>query len=169
MSFIEDTLDSDGRTAWTKMHIMKSDFQLYDCVTSIDMAEVFKKIKNENIQSEFIRIDDIHYKNISNINTSSIRYIEADISYPVVLIEGLSMYNKDNKKYRMIDGRHRLLKLLNDNIAWVKAYIIPFSDIEPLINIHRTCIKCGHWIQSLKIACDECNHPQLLKKNIETL
>ena len=169
MSWIEKTRDNDGRVAWTKMHVMKGDFQLYDCVTSIDMAEVFEKIENENIQSEFIRIDDIHYKDISNINTNSTRYKEADISYPVVLIEDLSMYNKDNKKYRMIDGRHRLLKLLNDNIAWVRAYVISFSDIEPFINIHRTCIKCDHWIQSFNILCDACNHPQFLKKRIKPL
>ena len=171
MSWIEKTRDNDGRVAWTKMHIMKGDFQLYDCVTSIDMIDIFKKIENENIQPEFIRVDDIHYKDISNIDTNSTRYLEADTSYPVVLIKDLSSYNKDNKKYRMIDGRHRLLKLLSNPAtdSVITAYVIPFSNIEPLINIHRTCIKCDHWIQNFKITCDACNHPQFLKKNIKTV
>ena len=169
MSFIEDTRDPDGRTAYMKMHIMKDDFQLYDCVTSIDCNEVFKKIKNENIKSELIRIEDICYKDISNIDTNSTRYLEADTSYPVVLLDGLSTRNKNNKKYRMIDGRHRLLKLLKDDNCWIKAYVIPFSDIEPLIKIHRICSKCDHWIQNFSIFCDACGHLQLSKKKAKPL
>ena len=60
-----------------------------------------------------------------------IRYINCDVSYP-----GIIAYNAPNpydNKYRMIDGRHRIMKLLFNKEKYGSFYVFNFEELIPLI------------------------------------
>jgi len=59
------------------------------------------------------------------------RYIECDTKYP-----GIILYNAPNpydNKYRMIDGRHRIIKLLLEGTTESLYYTLDFNDIKHFI------------------------------------
>ena len=57
-----------------------------------------------------------------------VRYFACDIHYlPIVC---MNMPNPFNKKYRCIDGKHRIEKMLSKNITESKCYVLDYSDIE---------------------------------------
>lgn len=108
---------------------MEGDFQVYDIPTQIDCRNIFSLVEGMEPQVVFIR--DIFHKELSSINPSDERYIKADLSYPCLLIHDLP--NPEKKKYRMIDGRHRVLKTLLQGKNFINAYILSFTDIQPFI------------------------------------
>ena len=68
------------------------------------------------------------------------RYIQCDISYPGIVAE--SVINPFNKKYRMVDGSHRMTKmLLETNIRESLFYVISPFEFYSLLKktlTHRT-------------------------------
>lgn len=60
-----------------------------------------------------------------------IRYANCDVSYP-----GIIAYNAPNpydNKYRMIDGRHRIMKLLFHGKKYGLFYVFDFEELKPLV------------------------------------
>jgi hypothetical protein len=93
----------------------------------IDVSKVFNLIKYKKLKPVKLNIDDVAYKSIQDININSIRYKIANDNFPLLVIEG--MENPYNKKYRMIDGRHRLKKQLNKGYSELWFYVLQESDI----------------------------------------
>lgn len=58
-----------------------------------------------------------------------IKYINANIYFPGLLVEGLS----EKSKYKLIDGRHRLDKMRINGMTKSKFYVFDYSEVEELI------------------------------------
>lgn len=57
-----------------------------------------------------------------------VRFIRADISFPPIVVSGLQ--NRDNKLYRLIDGKHRVMKMLDNGLSENTFYVLDFSEVE---------------------------------------
>tara|TARA_R100000458_G_scaffold1906_1_gene1575 strand:- start:94 stop:516 length:423 start_codon:yes stop_codon:yes gene_type:complete len=62
------------------------------------------------------------------------RYEKCDIKYPGIL--SLHAPNPYSKKYRMIDGRHRMMKMRKLGITESQFYVISFEELKKV---------CKHW------------------------
>jgi len=114
------------------IHIMTDDFRIYDRDTYINCSEVYAIIDLFDMQAEEVSISDIFHKELESIDTNGYRYKNADPDYPCIVVEGLD--NPQNQKYRMIDGRHRLLKtMVEDEEDFIECYILTFDQIEGFI------------------------------------
>ena len=108
-------------------HIMTGEWKLDNTPDMfIDVLQVIPYIQFKQIPSQQIQIADISHKELDSIDTDELRYLVANIKYPVIVVEG--MQNPHNKPYRMIDGRHRLLKQLNNKT--INAYVLTEADIS---------------------------------------
>ena len=114
------------------IHVMDGEFQVFDKVTYIDCKPLYVVIDLFDVQAEDIEIKDIFHKELESIDTESERYINADLDYPCIVIEDMS--NPNNKKYRMIDGRHRLLKTIQEEQEdTIECYVLYFEQIRKFI------------------------------------
>tara|TARA_Y100001963_G_scaffold37529_1_gene52441 strand:+ start:845 stop:1972 length:1128 start_codon:yes stop_codon:yes gene_type:complete len=57
-----------------------------------------------------------------------VRYLTCDTKYPPILCN--NMPNPFNKKYRCIDGKHRIEKMLSQKITESKCYVLDYFDVE---------------------------------------
>ena len=101
---------------------MDGDWQVYDVPTQIDCSKVYEWIRLKNIDPISINIDDIGHKTTRTIETKDSRYKQADIDLAGIVVKG--MKNPADKPYRMIDGRHRLLKAKNSGRSYMKVYVM---------------------------------------------
>ena len=58
-------------------------------------------------------------------------YKDIDLSYPGIVLENAP--NPYDSKYRMIDGRHRIMKLLNSGVTSSQYYVINYDEIKEYI------------------------------------
>lgn len=89
---------------------------------SIDCRLLFRYVQANNFAAKLIRLSEISHKPL-DIDRSSARFQAADVNYPLLIVDG--MQNPDNRRYRLVDGRHRLLKLLP--CSEVRCYVIPLD------------------------------------------
>ena len=61
----------------------------------------------------------------------SLRYLNANITLPGILVEGAP--NPYGNRYRMIDGRHRIMKMLNMGIKSSQIYVLDCDEVTPLL------------------------------------
>jgi hypothetical protein len=61
------------------------------------------------------------------------KYKSCDVKYPLIIAENAP--NPFNDKYRMIDGRHRMQKLLLNGHTEGLCYVFDYSEIETVIKI----------------------------------
>ena len=59
------------------------------------------------------------------------RYINCDTKYPPIIASNAP--NPFNNKYRMIDGRHRIQKLLFNGLTESLFYVFDFDELRPYI------------------------------------
>lgn len=111
------------------IHILEDEWSLGGISGSIDTRKLWAYVKYKQMDAVDVHLTDISHKPLEDINTGDNRYILADISYPLLIVKG--MVNPHNKPYRMIDGRHRLLKhkLLNNN--YVPCYVLLLDEVLP--------------------------------------
>jgi hypothetical protein len=88
----------------------------------INCGEIYNYIKFKEMSYELIEIDLIGHKELQSISTNDHRYVNANTDLPGILVN--NMENPRNKKYRLIDGRHRLLKTINSDLTKFKAYVL---------------------------------------------
>lgn len=115
------------------IHDMSGPWAISDVNTFIPALEVYSWIERRKIKPKQIRVSDIGHKPTSNILLSSHRYIQADTSMPVILAEG--MENPMSKPYRMIDGRHRMLKAINNGSFSILSYVVSEADILRFVKV----------------------------------
>jgi len=88
---------------------------------------------------EKIKIDEIGWKGMHLSKEESIncpccngeRYIECDINIPGIVV--LNAPNPYDKKYRMIDGKHRIRKMQNNGITHGSFYVFTYKKIMKFI------------------------------------
>jgi hypothetical protein len=102
------------------MHWFTDEWRIDENNYCVSTALIFNYIKINKLPTTSIQISDIAYK--KNIDKTFYRYHRASISFPVVVSEIL---NPEYKKYRLIDGRHRIHKLLDLGINVATCYIVP--------------------------------------------
>ena len=59
------------------------------------------------------------------------KYSTADPAYPGIVIENAP--NPYDNKYRMIDGRHRIMKLLHSGVTSSQYYVLDYDEIKKYI------------------------------------
>jgi len=115
-------------------HIMTGDWQLQGKPEMvIDIPKVIQLINYRKLEPVELDIDCIAYKELDSIDTKEARYIVANTNYAGIVVEG--MENPYNKKYRLIDGRHRLLKIMKANKDTFKVYILQTKDIDKFYQV----------------------------------
>ena len=62
---------------------------------------------------------------------NSAKYSNCKISYPGILVKGAK--NPKNRKYRMIDGKHRITKMYDKDIHKSLFYVFDFEEIKKYI------------------------------------
>lgn len=115
------------------IHEMSGPWAISDVNTFIPALEVYSWIERRKIKPKEIEVSDIGYKPTSNILLSSPRYLRADTALPVILVKG--MKNPLKKAYRMIDGRHRLLKVMNSGSPKIISYVLDEEDILRFVQV----------------------------------
>jgi hypothetical protein len=112
-------------------HIFENDWIIsgYNETNFILCDRLYSWCKAKKITPIAINIDQIAAKPFET-GYCTIRYENADISLPGIVSK---MPNPMNKTYRLIDGRHRLLKLSNLNFDTMLFYDIPINVIYRFI------------------------------------
>jgi hypothetical protein len=103
------------------MHICRDEWHLdgYEGFVLIN-PHIRNFIIINNIKAVKISFSEICFK--KEIDKSITRYSIADTSYPMIVTKA---NNPENKKYRMIDGRNRIHKLIEQGHDSGWFYIVP--------------------------------------------
>jgi len=89
----------------------------------LDLKRIKPLLKKES--KKLIKFEDIGYKGKDmNPLLSEERYNACDINFPGILTEGQNPYNC---RYRMIDGKHRIIKMNNMGIKESLFYVIDYD------------------------------------------
>ena len=110
---------------------MQDEWMVFDVPTKIVTSRLYPIIKEKSLEPVYLQLTEFAFKDLDTIDIESPRYTIADIGYPLIAVDGLS--NPNNKRYRMIDGRHRLLKQLNEGKTKFLFYVLPFDSIKHYI------------------------------------
>jgi len=118
------------------IHILSGEWKLpnYPENSYINSLDLYKLIRMRKLNSSKIDITDISHKPLDEIDQKGPRYLEANTTFPCIVCK--NMHNPDDKLYRLIDGRHRLLKTINDNKNIIECYILDFADMCRFIQLH---------------------------------
>lgn len=109
-------------------HYMDGEWRLEGCRDMyIDIPRVINLINFRKLDPSFISINEVAYKELAGIDINGARYIAASTRFPCIVVEG--MQNPHNKKYRLIDGRHRLLKIISEGKSEICAYVLTERDV----------------------------------------
>ena len=102
--------------------MMTDEWAMFEMATYIDCSKVYRFVGKNKYSPIEVPISVIAHKCTSNIDKNSPRYLRADILKPVLL--AFKVQNPFDKPYRMLDGRHRLLKTEQLGLSAIKAYLI---------------------------------------------
>lgn len=92
-----------------------------------------KKLKNIKLDDIAWKGKDLYPKKSGN-NCYCCRgrkYRNCDVKYPLIIAKNAS--NPFNDKYRMIDGRHRIQKLLLNGYVESLCYVFDYVELKPFL------------------------------------
>ena len=104
----------------------------------IDLKELAKLLNDDRL--DIVQLEEIAWKGKQNFPHQSgnecsccggSRYISCDTKYPPII--AYNAPNPFNNKYRMIDGRHRIQKLLINGLTESLFYVFDFDELRPFI------------------------------------
>jgi hypothetical protein len=104
------------------IHVLDKEWSILGIPMAINCQEIYSLLKYEGAVPQLISIKDIGHKPIDLIDKEDIRYLNANLNLPAIVVRG--MQNPLNKPYRMIDGRHRILKAKENKIPELLTYVI---------------------------------------------
>lgn len=113
------------------IHKLDGEWAVPSLPSAVNVSVLFSYLKDK--ETKKVNIKDIAYKPITDSDLDKHRLINADTKYPVILVD--DMPNPYNSKYRMVDGRHRIRKLIDLGSTTVVAYILSFKDFRRLLGI----------------------------------
>ena len=108
------------------------DWRLFENVGGIDL----NKIKYLLQETQILNHEDIAWKGmdlpeemVTNecICCDGLRYLECNIKYPCIVLN--NAVNPHNKKYRLIDGKHRMSKMRKQGITSSKFYVLELNNL----------------------------------------
>lgn len=82
----------------------------------IDCSWLYKYAKTKKMKSVWIKISELKYGDISYIKELNERYKRSDLNLPCLVVDF-------GEYYRLIDGKHRLKKTINNNGDSLLCYI----------------------------------------------
>ena len=99
-------------------HYISKEFP-FDNLTKgiINCSLLHKYVKVKRMESVWINISELKYGDISYIKELSERYKRADLNLPCLVVDF-------GDYYRLIDGKHRLQKTINNNGDSLLCYIL---------------------------------------------
>tara|TARA_B000000609_G_C24105528_1_gene310865 strand:- start:495 stop:884 length:390 start_codon:yes stop_codon:yes gene_type:complete len=105
------------------------DWRIYEENHYLYLKDIVPYLRTKN--KHLIKFDEISWKG-KNIyhKLDEKRYKECDIKYPCILTEGK---NPHNCKYRMIDGKHRMTKMVKMGLSESYFYIIDYNTFLKLL------------------------------------
>lgn len=104
-------------------HWFIDDWKIDDRVGYVDCKKtLFYHIKICKLQPQLLNFCDISYKKLCDLDRESARYTLANVQYPMIVSQ---LPNPDNLTYRLIDGRHRLDKLIRRGNKNAFFYVVP--------------------------------------------
>ena len=105
------------------------DWRIYEENHYLYLKDIVPYLRTKN--KHLIKFDEISWKG-KNIyhKLDEKRYKECDIKYPCILTEGK---NPHNCKYRMIDGRHRMTKMVKMWMSRSYFYVIDYETFLKLL------------------------------------
>lgn len=109
------------------LHIMTGEWAILERDSYIDCTPLYKLAKSRRLTPYSIPLASISHKPLEDISLTSKRYILADTEQPSIVC--LGMQNPHGKPYRMLDGRHRLLKRINEGKTSSLSYVLPVKDV----------------------------------------
>ncbi len=83
----------------------------------IECKDVYDWISYKRMKPDYISNENIKCNNLDLITNSDARYIVADLNLPGIVVEL-------ENHYRMIDGRHRLKKSLDQGKDTILTYVL---------------------------------------------
>ena len=108
------------------------DWRLFENISAIDL----EKIRYLLTETQTLNHEDIAWKGmdlpeemVTNecICCDGLRYLECDIKYPCIVLN--NAVNPHNKKYRLIDGKHRMAKMRQLGITSSKFYVLELNNL----------------------------------------
>ena len=108
------------------------DWRLFENINHIDL----ERIKYLLTETQTLNHEDIAWKGmdlpeemVTNecICCDGLRYLECDIKYPCIVLN--NAVNPHNKKYRLIDGKHRMAKMRQLDITSSKFYVLELNNL----------------------------------------
>ena len=115
---------------------MEGDWRLEGYEKSvIELKHLMPLLTNERLEN--IKLEDIAWKGKDLYPEKSgdncyccagIKYKRCDTKYPLIIAK--NVLNPFNNKYRMLDGRHRIQKLLLNGHTYGLCYVFDFSEIR---------------------------------------
>lgn len=118
------------------MHWFINDWAIDDQIYKIPSWLCFNYTKIKKLTPVKLNFEEIAFR--SDVDVESSRYAKANLKYPMMVS---IMKNPLNKKYRLIDGRHRLYKLIENGSKEGYFYIIPEEFImQNLIKVNPTTL-----------------------------
>tara|TARA_B100000902_G_scaffold59877_1_gene67044 strand:- start:397 stop:801 length:405 start_codon:yes stop_codon:yes gene_type:complete len=80
-------------------------------------------------ETQIIEHEDIAWGMKVRKHWRGLRYDKCDISYPGIICKDAP--NPYGKKYRLIDGNHRMAKMTNMNITKSPYYVVEYAILKP--------------------------------------
>tara|TARA_B110000967_G_scaffold207406_1_gene256685 strand:+ start:11756 stop:12112 length:357 start_codon:yes stop_codon:yes gene_type:complete len=117
------------------IHVMEDEWAVLDIDTIIDCADVYSWVYYKRLTPQPVMIKDVGHKPTTSIKKEDARYLNAKLSLPGVVVK--NMDNPDGKPYRMIDGRHRLLKAQNSGRTSMLVYVLNQEQILKFIKPYK--------------------------------
>tara|TARA_B100001094_G_scaffold82592_1_gene78865 strand:- start:1445 stop:1783 length:339 start_codon:yes stop_codon:yes gene_type:complete len=94
-----------------------------------DIEHLLTKKRLKMINHDLIGWKGMHFSSEEFFKTLDLkRYDDCDIVYPCILVKNAP--NPYNKKYRMIDGKHRIAKMRQNGIHKSLFYVLQPAKIE---------------------------------------
>ena len=111
------------------------DWSISDQPLHLFMEDILYLLIDDNLKN--VLLSDIGWKGKHDLSliTKNLRYKNADPYIPGII--AFNAPNPYNDKYRMIDGKHRIHKLVSQNIKESEFYVLDFKDIKPFFVNNR--------------------------------
>jgi hypothetical protein len=106
--------DNWGNTSWSDV-INGEEIT----VTINDLLNITKNVPVIEILTKVLEPIALHKDKKDAITLSNVE--KSDLQYPIIVLK------KDNAKYQILDGHHRLQKAINNNIENIKAKLIDIN------------------------------------------
>ena len=109
---------------WCNVDPTYGDWRIDEKDYILPLERIKKYLKKES--KKLVKFSDIGYKgkDMNGLGMAEERYNACDIKFPGILTEGQNPYGC---RYRMVDGRHRILKMTNMGIKESMFYIIDYN------------------------------------------